>query len=465
MYAVLFSSGIIEGGSSGSGLFTLAGDHLELRGVLTGTTVNQPGGMSCTDLNEYALYDRFEVFEPEIDQYIRLAPQAADDAPNRPQDLFNAPADPAQVLDQRTSTFALDGQHIDYAGDLDVYRFVLGTPAWVSTWTEGPNLDTVGGILDSRGVSLANNDDAQVGDNHFGITTRLGPGTYYVQVGHWDAAGTGSYNFRMRSDDVDTNYTDLWWNPAESGWGVNVNHQGNIALRDALHLRHRRLADVARDVRRREAGRRLVRGQPVPHDRARLQRPALHAHRGVELQPGGYHALRLLRGECRDAQLHRQRRDGHQVHHARIAFSTSPTCSWSAFDRSYASNYQDLWWNPTESGWGVNVTHQGDILFATLFTYDNTVTGTNRGLWLVMSNGARQPDGSYLGDLYRTTGPAFNAQPFTPIGPSNYTKVGTMTLHVHERQRPATHLLGERHAGDQRISSARSFNAIKTDCQ
>ena len=35
-----------------------------------------------------------------------------------------------------------------------------------------------------------------------------------------------------------------------------------------------------------------------------------------------------------------------------------------------AANYTALWWNPAESGWGVNFNHQGNILFGTLFTYD-----------------------------------------------------------------------------------------------
>ena len=39
-----------------------------------------------------------------------------------------------------------------------------------------------------------------------------------------------------------------------------------------------------------------------------------------------------------------------------------------------------------------------------------------------------QADGvTFTGDLYRTTGPAFNANPFTPIGTANLTKVGTMS--------------------------------------
>ena len=31
--------------------------------------------------------------------------------------------------------------------------------------------------------------------------------------------------------------------------------------------------------------------------------------------------------------------------------------------------YQGLWYNPSEAGWGMNTTHQGNILFATLFIY------------------------------------------------------------------------------------------------
>ena len=28
------------------------------------------------------------------------------------------------------------------------------------------------------------------------------------------------------------------------------------------------------------------------------------------------------------------------------------------------ANYQGLWWKPSESGWGVNFAHQGDVVFA-----------------------------------------------------------------------------------------------------
>jgi hypothetical protein len=104
--------------------------------------------------------------------------------------------------------------------------------------------------------------------------------------------------------------------------------------------------------------------------------------------------------------------------------AAAANCVPTTGSRASATNYQDLWWNSpanSESGWGLNITHQGNILFGTLFTYGSD----NKDLWLVMSAGVRQPDGSYLGELYQVAGPAFNAQPWTAVG---VTQVGTMRL-------------------------------------
>ncbi|NTV38172.1 MAG: hypothetical protein HGA82_03190, partial [Anaerolineales bacterium] len=89
-------------------------------------------------------------------------------------------------------------------------------------------------------------------------------------------------------------------------------------------------------------------------------------------------------------------------------FSLMDDIVLNAATASSGSNYTALWWNAAESGWGVNVTHQNNTIFATLFTYD----ASGKGLWLVMSAGTRQGDGSYQGDLFQTAGPAFNTVPF-----------------------------------------------------
>jgi hypothetical protein len=79
--------------------------------------------------------------------------------------------------------------------------------------------------------------------------------------------------------------------------------------------------------------------------------------------------------------------------------------------QALAINVQGLWWRgPEESGWGINLTQQGDVLFATWFTYDEQ----GQPQWLVMSDGRRVEDRAFTGTLYRTRGPAFSAVPFDP---------------------------------------------------
>jgi hypothetical protein len=101
------------------------------------------------------------------------------------------------------------------------------------------------------------------------------------------------------------------------------------------------------------------------------------------MKPMTRHALSLLAGAC-----------------AVMAAAASAIAAPPA-----DANFQGLWWRAsgTESGWGLNITHQADTLFMTWFTYD--LDGS--GMWLVMSDGVKTGLGSYIGTLYRTTGPAF----------------------------------------------------------
>jgi len=63
-------------------------------------------------------------------------------------------------------------------------------------------------------------------------------------------------------------------------------------------------------------------------------------------------------------------------------FGPRPVCTWGAQpDLTLATNFQDLWWNPGESGWGLGLTHQGDVVFVTWATYDLT----GKAWWLSMA--------------------------------------------------------------------------------
>jgi hypothetical protein len=94
------------------------------------------------------------------------------------------------------------------------------------------------------------------------------------------------------------------------------------------------------------------------------------------------------------------------------AFGPLPTCAWGAQSNlALATNYTDLWWNASESGWGVNFTHQGDIIFATWFTYD----AAGKPWWLTAEL-HKSASGVYSGQVTTVAGPPFDRLPFPPGG-------------------------------------------------
>jgi hypothetical protein len=103
------------------------------------------------------------------------------------------------------------------------------------------------------------------------------------------------------------------------------------------------------------------------------------------------------------------------------AFFATLAVSFSASAVTIGPDYTDQWWNPAESGWGVNFIEQGDVIFATLFVYgaDNTAR------WYVAS---MRPSGSaFSGALSQTTGPYFGNATFNPAS-VGVTTVGAMTV-------------------------------------
>jgi hypothetical protein len=226
--------------------------------------------------------------------------------------------------------------------------------------------------------------------------------------------------------------TSLWWNPRESGWGLNLNHQGNI-LFGTLFTYDAARAPLWLVM---SGGRMQADGRSFTGDLYRTTGPAFDAVPFTPITAANLTQVGTMSVSFVDANFATLAYsvNGTQVSKSiqRQVFGARPSnCMPISGSRASSRNYQDLWWNAAESGWGINIAHQDDTLFATLFSYD----AAGRDLWLVMSAGLRQSDGSYAGDLYRTAGPAFNAVPFTPIGASDLTKVGTMRLRFPDGER------------------------------
>ena len=88
------------------------------------------------------------------------------------------------------------------------------------------------------------------------------------------------------------------------------------------------------------------------------------------------------------------------------------------------TDFTDLWWGGgSENGWGLNVIHQNNIIFATLYVYNQD--GTPR--FFSGSETRATGTNSFSGPLYDTRGTYFGTVPYN-AGAFTGTAVGTITL-------------------------------------
>jgi hypothetical protein len=92
----------------------------------------------------------------------------------------------------------------------------------------------------------------------------------------------------------------------------------------------------------------------------------------------------------------------------------------------HAFTWTALWWNPAESGWGVTITEQGNVIVLTFLVY-----GEDRlpHWYEAAAYPGSPPETGYpawTGDMYESTGPFYGG----PFNPATVTtrKVGTVTF-------------------------------------
>ena len=225
------------------------------------------------------------------------------------------------------------------------------------------------------------------------------------------------------------NYQGLWWNaPAdsESGWGINFAHQADTIFASWFTY------DVT--------GRGWWLVMTAQKSAANTYSGALVQTRGPPFNAQPFDPAAVTRTEVGSGTLTFTDANNGTLAYTisgvfpavsqaksitREVFGPLPTCAFASQpDLALATNFQDLWWNfpgESESGWGINLNHQGDVIFATWFTYD--LDGAP--LWLV-ATARKNGNGTYSGDLIRTAGArfdAFNAADVvrTPVGSATFT--------------------------------------------
>jgi N-acetylmuramoyl-L-alanine amidase len=248
--------------------------------------------------------------------------------------------------------------------------------------------------------------------------TALTPATTYrYTVAARDAAGNWSMPSVVteKATTTATPYLGLWWNAAESGWGVSVTQHAETIF----------VAAFTYDAN----------GVPVwyvmsncPLSGATCTGDLYRVTGGVAptlAWSGG--ALAVARAGTGTLAF----RDGNNGTFRFVIDGASgeKAITRQVFATSAAPalvDFTDLWWNAAESGWGISLTHQAGVIFATWFAYDTS----GAPVWYVASNCALTGTGinaSCAGDLYRVNGGSPLTQPWAGAA-RVVTRVGDINI-------------------------------------
>jgi hypothetical protein len=312
-------------------------------------------------------------------------------------------------------------------GSMSYKSFLIGTQGFAALGIVTPDYVVPNGF-----VPLANG-TVNYGEGSDTMSYASLPSDGFTALNRGGATGSPMpQNFNGSTGTINnatfTSFEGLWLNTSEAGWGINLTHQGATLFATWFTY------DTD------GSGMWLVMSNGTRNNDGtftgtlyRTTGPAFSAATFTPITPSNYTQVGSLTLSFSDAS------------HGTMSYTVNGTTQTKAIQRyvyvsspptcmlgqaaGASANYQDLWWRTGggESGWGVNITHQGDILFATWFTYQPGTGASNKGLWLVMSNGAKTGTGIYTGDLQTTSGPPFNAVPFNPNAVQRNT-VGTGTF-------------------------------------
>jgi V8-like Glu-specific endopeptidase len=210
------------------------------------------------------------------------------------------------------------------------------------------------------------------------------------------------------------NYSDMWWNPDESGWGLAIT-QHNAMIFAAWYIYD-------------SSGRPLWIVMPGGQWTTTTTFAGdLYTATGPDPR-GAFDPALVTRSRVGSGVLAFTASDRATFSYSIDGVAESRQIQRQLFgpiDTPLATNYGDLWWNESESGWGLSISQQYRTLVAVWYAYG----ADHLPLWYVVSSGTWSGPDTYSGTIYRTTaapnpffGSSFNASAVSR------TPVGTMTL-------------------------------------
>lgn len=213
------------------------------------------------------------------------------------------------------------------------------------------------------------------------------------------------------------NYSDIWWNPSESGWGLTLaDHETQMfgvwytyrpdgapiwyVFPGGTFSENRRFftADLYATTGPTYAG---------TFDPDRVTR-TLVGSVSLDFAPPGLPAGTALftftiGNVTQTKRIQRQ------------AFGNAPP--------NWGTDYTDIWWNANESGWGLTLAHHGNDVFGVWYTYG----ADGEPLFIVLPGVTFTSATSFTGTLYTTRGPWYGNATFNPALVELFV-VGTATI-------------------------------------
>lgn len=214
------------------------------------------------------------------------------------------------------------------------------------------------------------------------------------------------------------NYSDIWWNPSESGWGVTIaDHETNIFGVMYAYRSDSRPVWYTIPGGTFSQGRRIFQGDVYVTKGPPYTNPVFDSSQvtatkvgtaSFDFSPPGLASgtalfSYVINGVAQTKQIQRQ------------SFGSAPP--------NWGTDHTDLWFNGSESGWGIALAQHGNNIFGVWYAYDTD----GEPLWFVLPGGTFSGATSFSGSLYRTTGPYFGNTTFDPSAVV-VTQVGSASI-------------------------------------
>ena len=197
------------------------------------------------------------------------------------------------------------------------------------------------------------------------------------------------------------NYSDIWWNPSESGWGVTIaDHETNLFVIMYTYGSDGKPTWFA------------VSGGTFNTARTRFDGD-VYATRGPAYTSATFDPALVTRTKVGTLAITWSSSNAALLAYTINGISQTKSIQRFAFGSSpeaWGTDASDIWWNSAESGWGLSIAQHGDNLFAIWYTYDASGAAT----WLFIPSGTFSGATAFIGDMYQTTGPYFGGATFDP---------------------------------------------------